>query len=96
MARFIKPELYFRNMRWIGGIMKELVEVIAKSLVENPDEVVVTETESPKETVVLLSVAASDMGRVIGKQGRVAKAIRTLMKSLGAKEKKRITIEFID
>ena len=52
MARFVKPELYFRNMRWIGGIMKELVEVIAKSLVENPDEVVVTETESPKETVV--------------------------------------------
>ena len=93
MARFIKPELYFRNMRWIGGIMKELVEVIAKSLVENPDEVVVTETESPKETVVLLSVAASDMGKVIGKQGRIAKAIRTVAKAAASKEDKKVIVE---
>ena len=69
--------------------MKELVEVIAKSLVENPDEVVVTETESPKETVVLLSVAASDMGKVIGKQGRIAKAIRTVVKAAASKEDKK-------
>ncbi len=53
MARFIKPELYFRNMRRIGGIMKELVETIAKALVDSPDEVVVTESETERETVVL-------------------------------------------
>ena len=73
--------------------MKELVEVIAKSLVENPDEVVVTETESPKETVVLLSVAASDMGKVIGKQGRIAKAIRTVVKAAACKEDKKVIVE---
>ncbi|MCI5848665.1 MAG: KH domain-containing protein [Lachnospiraceae bacterium] len=73
--------------------MKELVEVIAKSLVENPDEVVVTETESPKETVVLLSVAASDMGKVIGKQGRIAKAIRTVVKAAASKEDKKVIVE---
>lgn len=73
--------------------MKELVEVIAKSLVENPDEVVVTETESPNETVVLLSVAASDMGKVIGKQGRIAKAIRTVVKAAASKEDKKVIVE---
>ena len=73
--------------------MKELVEVIAKSLVENPDEVVVTETESPKETVVLLSVAASDMGKVIGKQGRIAKAIRTVVKAAASTEDKKVIVE---
>ena len=73
--------------------MKELVEVIAKSLVENPDEVVVTETESPKETVVLLSVAASDMGKVIGKQGRIAKAIRSVVKAATSKCDKKVKVE---
>lgn len=73
--------------------MKELVEVIAKSLVENPDEVVVTETESPKEIVVLLSVAASDMGKVIGKQGRIAKALRTVVKAAASKEDKKVIVE---
>ena len=56
--------------------MKELVEVIAKALVDHPDEVVVTEKTEGKNTVVELHVAASDMGKVIGKQGRIAKAIR--------------------
>ena len=55
--------------------MKEIVEVIAKSLVENPDEVIVTETEKEHVTVLELHVAQSDMGKVIGKQGRIAKAI---------------------
>ena len=59
--------------------MKELVEVIAKALVSNPDEVVVTEREDDKGTVVELKVAASDMGKVIGKQGRIAKAIRSVV-----------------
>ena len=57
--------------------MKELVEVIAKALVENPDEVVVTESVKDDETVIELSVAPADMGKVIGKQGRIAKAIRS-------------------
>ena len=58
--------------------MKELVEVIAKSLVENPDEVVVTETEKDDAVVIELKVGPSDMGKVIGRQGRIAKAIRTV------------------
>ena len=61
--------------------MKELVEVIAKSLVDFPDEVVVTETESEKGTILELRVAQSDMGKVIGKQGRIAKAIRSVVKA---------------
>ena len=61
--------------------MKELVEVIAKSLVDYPDEVQVTETENDKAVVLELKVAQSDMGKVIGKQGRIAKAIRTVVKS---------------
>ena len=65
--------------------MKELVEVIAKALVSNPDEVVVTEREDDKGTVVELKVAASDMGKVIGKQGRIAKAIRSVVKAAASK-----------
>lgn len=61
--------------------MKELVEVIAKALVDYPDEVVVTETETDKSIVVELRVAQSDMGKVIGKQGRIAKAIRSVVKA---------------
>ena len=75
---------------------KELVEFVVKSLVDNPDEVSVNKVEGEKSTILELRVAQDDVGKVIGKQGRIAKAIRTLMKSLGAKEKKRITIEFID
>ena len=64
--------------------MKELVEVIAKALVDNPEEVVVTEKESGKITTIELHVAPSDMGKVIGKQGRIAKAIRAVAKANGA------------
>ena len=69
--------------------MKELVEVIAKALVDNPDEVVVTEKEEGKNVTIELHVAASDMGKVIGKQGRIAKAIRSVVKaaSLGDNKK---------
>ena len=66
--------------------MKELVEVIAKALVDNPDEVVVTEKQEEKATVVEVHVAESDMGKVIGKQGRIAKAIRSVVKAAAAKE----------
>ncbi len=73
--------------------MKELVEVIAKALVENPDEVVVTETVKDDETVIELSVAPADMGKVIGKQGRIAKAIRSVVKAASSKEDKKVIVE---
>ena len=61
--------------------MKELVEVIAKALVDNPDEVVVSEKEEGRNVIIELHVAQSDMGKVIGKQGRIAKAIRSVVKA---------------
>ena len=75
--------------------MKELVEVIAKALVENPDEVVVTEKEEGKNITVELHVAASDMGKVVGKQGRIAKAIRSVVKAASSKDNKRVDVEII-
>jgi predicted RNA-binding protein YlqC (UPF0109 family) len=66
--------------------MKELVEVIAKALVDNPGEVVVTEKKDGKNVVIELHVAQSDMGKVIGKQGRIAKAIRSVVKAASTKE----------
>lgn len=73
--------------------MKELVEVIAKSLVDFPDEVVVTETEKENSIVIELKVASSDMGKVIGKQGRIAKAIRSVVKAAASKEEKKVIVE---
>ena len=75
--------------------MKELVEVIAKSLVDYPDEVQVTETENDKAVVLELKVAQSDMGKVIGKQGRIAKAIRTVVKSAASKEDRKVIVEIM-
>lgn len=75
--------------------MKELVEVIAKSLVENPDKVVVTQTEDDKAIVVELKVAQADMGKVIGKQGRIAKAIRSVVKAASAKETKKVLVDIV-
>lgn len=73
--------------------MKELVEVIAKSLVDHPEEVVVTENETEKAIVVELKVAADDMGKVIGKQGRIAKAIRAVVKAAASKDDKKVIVE---
>ncbi len=73
--------------------MKELVEIIAKTLVDHPDEVVVTETDNGKELVLELKVAPSDMGKVIGKQGRIAKAIRSVVKAAASKENKKVVLE---
>ena len=73
--------------------MKGLLEVIAKSLVDNPDEVVVTEKETEKGLVLELKVAPSDMGKVIGKQGRIAKAIRSVVKAAASKEDKKVIVE---
>ena len=75
--------------------MKELVEVIAKSLVDYPDQVVVTETENEKAIVLELRVAQSDMGKVIGKQGRIAKAIRTMAKAAATRENRRVMVEIV-
>ena len=75
--------------------MKGLVEVIAKSLVEHPEEVVVTETENEKTILVELRVAPSDVGKVIGKQGRIAKAIRCVVKAAAAKEDRKVVVEIM-
>ena len=75
--------------------MKELVEVIAKSLVDNPDEVVVTQTENDKAIVIELRVAQSDMGKVIVKQGRIAKAIRAVVKAASSKEEKKVIVDIM-
>ena len=75
--------------------MKELVEVIAKSLVDYPDQVVVTETENEKAIVLELRVAQSDMGKVIGKQGRISKAIRSVVKAAASKEEKKVIVEIM-
>ena len=75
--------------------MKELVEVIAKALVDNPDEVVVNEKERGKNITVELHVAADDMGKVIGKQGRIAKAIRSVVKAASSKENIKVDVEIV-
>ncbi len=73
--------------------MKELVEVIAKSLVDNPEEVIVEETETEREIILELHVASADMGKVIGKQGRIAKAIRSVVKAASSKDDRKVTLE---
>ena len=76
--------------------MKEILEILIKSLVENADEVVITEKQEEKETLYEVKVAQTDMGKVIGKQGRIAKSIRTVMKSVAGKQHKKVTIEFLN
>ena len=76
-------------------MMKELVETIAKALVDNPSEVVVTEEDTDKALVVSLKVAEADMGKVIGKQGRIAKSIRTVVKAASAKDEKKVIVEIL-
>jgi predicted RNA-binding protein YlqC (UPF0109 family) len=70
-----------------------LLELIARSLVDHPEDVVVRETEEEQSTVLELSVAPDDLGKVIGKQGRTARAIRTVLTSAGTKQRKRIVFE---
>ena len=76
--------------------MQELVEVIAKALVDDPESVVVNEREEKKTTVLEVRVAESDMGKVIGKQGRIAKAIRSVVKAAAAKEDKKVIVDIMD
>ena len=75
--------------------MKELVKVIAMALVDHPDQVVVTEEETEKAIVVELRVAPEDMGKVIGKQGRIAKSIRTVVKADSTKDDKKVVVEIL-
>ena len=75
--------------------MTKLVEAIAKSLVDNPDEVVVTETEDRQVTGIQLRVAPENMGKFIGKQGRIAKALRTVVKAAATRNHKKVTVEIM-
>ncbi|HBM75071.1 MAG TPA: KH domain-containing protein [Clostridiaceae bacterium] len=75
--------------------MKELVEIIAKALVDDPDSVQVNEITGEQSVILELKVAPEDMGKVIGKQGRIAKAIRAVVKAAAAKENKRVVVEII-
>ena len=75
--------------------MRELVEVMAKALVDNPDQVVVTEKEMDGEVLIELTVAPSDMGKVIGRQGRIAKAIRAVVKAASTKTDKKVVVDIV-
>ncbi len=76
--------------------MKELLEYLARALVENPDEVRVEETGSGDQVILRLSVAREDVGKVIGKQGRIARALRTVVKASAVKDGKQATVEIVD
>lgn len=75
--------------------MKELVEILAKALVDQPDKVEVTMVEKEKSVVLELRVAPEDMGKVIGKQGRIARAIRSVVKAAATKQRKKVVVEII-
>ena len=79
----------------INKTMKELVETIAKALVDSPDEVVVTEKETDKTIVLELKVATDDVGKIIGKQGKIAKAIRSVVKAASSKCDKKVIVDII-
>ena len=75
--------------------MKELVEVIAKALVDHPESVEVSEREDGRTTIIEVRVAEGDMGKVIGKQGRIAKAIRAVVKAAATKEEKKVVVDIV-
>ncbi len=76
--------------------MKEMLELLVKSLVDNPDKVEITENVSENDVTLEMKVDPADMGKVIGKQGKIVKAIRTLMKAYGTKVNKKINVEILD
>lgn len=76
-------------------MLKKLVEVLVKGLVEHPDQVNINAVESPRAVTLEVRVADGDMGKVIGRQGRVAKAIRTVVKAAAVKDGRRVTVEFL-
>ena len=75
--------------------MRELVEVIAKALVDSPDEVVVTERETDKGLLIEIKVSEDDKGKIIGKQGRIAKSIRSVVKAAASKEDKKVIVDIL-
>lgn len=75
--------------------MKEILEIIIKNLVDDVEAVSVTETETEKSIVLEVKVSEKDMGKIIGKQGRIAKSIRTVVKAIATKENKKVSIEFV-
>ncbi|MBC7105589.1 MAG: KH domain-containing protein [Firmicutes bacterium] len=75
--------------------MKELVEILAKALVDQPDRVSVTMVERDRACVIELRVAPEDMGKVIGRQGRVARAIRTVVKAAATRQRKKVVVEIV-
>jgi predicted RNA-binding protein YlqC (UPF0109 family) len=79
-----------------GGSMQELITIIAKALVDSPDDVVVNVVEGEQTTVLELRVAPSDLGKVIGKQGRTARAVRTILGAAGMKLRKRFVLEILE
>ena len=76
--------------------MKDLVELIARALVDNPEEVMVTAIEGNQATVLELKVAKEDLGKIIGKQGRTARSLRTIIGAASAKERKRVVLEIVE
>ena len=79
-----------------GAVLKELIEYIARALVDNPDQVKVSEIEGEKTSVIELNVSKEDLGKVIGKQGRTARAMRTILSAASTKVKKRAVLEIIE
>ena len=76
--------------------MKEILQTIIENLVDNPEAVEIKQNDEATSILFEVKVAEGDMGKIIGKQGRIAKSIRTVMKAVAAKEHKKITVEFID
>ena len=91
---FKKNGIIQQDQRGINK-MRELLETIVKSLVEKPEEVVITENHGEYSVIIELRVSQDDMGKVIGKQGRIAKAIRTILKAASIRENKKVTLEII-
>jgi predicted RNA-binding protein YlqC (UPF0109 family) len=95
VARWV-PSIFPDNSLTKEGQMKELIEAIAKALVDNPDQVAVRPVEGEQVTILELRVHPSDLGKVIGKQGRTARSIRTILGAAGMKLKKRFTLEILE
>lgn len=92
------PANFLSRLRMLMEVvsMKELIEYIAKSLVDRPENVSVKETEGEKTTIIELRVAQEDLGKVIGKQGRTARAMRTILNAAGTKIGKRCVLEILE
>jgi uncharacterized protein len=93
----VEPEFFAAMAAESDGVpMKELVEFLAKSLVDDPDGVRVHTAERDQSTVLELEVASGDLGKVIGRQGRTARAIRTILAAAGQKSRRRYTLDILD